>query len=46
MDFSQAESLIERALEESRRLLNGYDGERPISIEERNRGKKLALGVA
>ena len=46
MDFSQAESLIERALAESRRLLNGYDDERPISIEERNRGKKLALGVA
>ncbi len=32
MDFSQAESLIERALEESRQLLDRYDHERSISI--------------
>jgi NTE family protein len=45
MDFSQAESLIERALDESRRSLDGYDG-RLTSFEEPNRGKKSALAVA
>ena len=28
MDFGQAESLIERALDEGRQLLGGHDGER------------------
>jgi NTE family protein len=45
MDFSQAESLIERALDESRRSLDEYDG-RLTSFEEPNRGKKSALAVA
>jgi NTE family protein len=34
MDFGQAESLIERALEENRRLLDRYDSVRPIPIGE------------
>ena len=34
MDFSQADSLIEQALGESRRLLDRYESERPISIGE------------
>lgn len=33
MDFGQAESLIERALDESRQLLDQYNGERSFSIE-------------
>jgi NTE family protein len=34
MDFSQAESLIARALDENRRLLDRHDSERPIPIDE------------
>jgi NTE family protein len=37
MDFSQAESLIEQARDESRRLLSRYDGEDLGAIEKRRR---------